>query len=167
MKAFGNLESLKGNEIDVNADISEENSFNPTSSSSPKLKDTSPEQKVKIKKVKKSEKNEDVYSCTKCEYEAKKEAILQKHIITKHEVHTYKECQEKLSSFMELLKHVAKYHSKEPKEEKDIKHKGEKDNQNEHVKETGIKSTENENVEKDNGSALSESMLDDALLEGY
>ena len=30
------------------------------------------EQKVKLKKVKKSEKREDVYSCTKCEYEAKK-----------------------------------------------------------------------------------------------
>ena len=42
VKVFGNLESLKGNEIDVNADISEENSFNPTSSSSPKLKGYQP-----------------------------------------------------------------------------------------------------------------------------
>ena len=78
MKVFGNLESVKGNEIDVKTDISEENSFNPTSSSSPKHRDTSPEQMVKKES---QEKWEDVYSCTKCEYEAKKEAILQKHIV--------------------------------------------------------------------------------------
>ena len=53
VKIFGNLESVKGNEIDVKTDIPEENSFNPTSSSSPKLRDTRPEQKIKIKKVKK------------------------------------------------------------------------------------------------------------------
>ena len=57
---------------------------------------------------------------------------------------------------MELLKHVAKYHNKEPKEENDVKHK-----------ETGIKGTKNENIEKDDGSALSEPMLDNVLLEGY
>ena len=54
---------------------------------------------------------------------------------------------------MELLKHVAKYHNKEPKEENDVKHKGGQYNQKQRVKETGIKGTENENIEKDDGSA--------------
>ena len=47
-------------------------------------------------------------------------------------------------------RHVAKYHSKEPKEE-NFNIKVKKDNQNEPVKETWIKGTENENVEKDDG----------------
>ena len=68
---------------------------------------------------------------------------------------------------MELLKHVAKYHNKEPKEENDVKHTGGQYNQKQHVKETGIKGTEKKNIEKDDGSALSESMLDNVLLEGY
>ena len=133
MKVFGNLESMKRQEIDVKTDISDQNIFNPTSSSSPKLKENIPEQKVEKEKVKKSEKKEDIYSCSKCEYKAKKKATLKKHIITKHEVHACKECKETLSSFMELLKHVAKNHSKEPVEESDIKDKGERDNQNKQV----------------------------------
>ena len=36
-----------------------------------------------------------------------------------------------------------------------------------HVEETGMKDTEYENVEKDNKVTLSESMLDNILLEGY
>ena len=36
-----------------------------------------------------------------------------------------------------------------------------------HVEETGIKDNENGNVKKDNIVALSESMLDDFILEGY
>ena len=38
---------------------------------------------------------------------------MKKHIITNHENHQCKECQEKLPTFMELLKHVAKHHCKE------------------------------------------------------
>ena len=42
-----------------------------------------------------------------------------KHIvvmITKHEAHQYKECQERLPSFMKLLAHIAEYHSQDQSE---------------------------------------------------
>ena len=52
---------------------------------------------------------------------------MKKHIITKHEVHVCKECNEKVSTFMELLKHVAKNHTKETEfkelDEKDFENK--------------------------------------------
>ena len=57
--------------------------------------------------------------CTRCNYETKKEATLKKHFITKHEDHVCKECEEKLPSFMELMKHVSKHHHKEMNGEKD------------------------------------------------
>ena len=37
-----------------------------------------------------------------------------------HEYHVCKECKEKLKSFMEFLKHVAKNHSIETNGEKDV-----------------------------------------------
>ena len=39
-------------------------------------------------------------------------------MITKHKDHTCKECQHKLTSFMDLLKHVAEQHGREAAEEK-------------------------------------------------
>ena len=47
-------------------------------------------------------------------------------MITNHEKYKCKECKEKLSTFMELLQHVAKHHSKD-KEEKEINDLVEKD----------------------------------------
>ena len=61
-------------------------------------------------------------------------------MITKHKDHTCKECQHKLTSFMDLLKHVAEQHDQEAAEEK-----GEQDEQK---------------VEEKNNFAFSESMLD-------
>ena len=45
-------------------------------------------------------------------YGFKKETSLDKHMITKHQELPCKECQEKFTAFMELLKYVAKYHFK-------------------------------------------------------
>ena len=42
-----------------------------------------------------------------------KENFLKKHITIKYEEHSCKECKEKLSSFTELIKHIAKYHCKD------------------------------------------------------
>ena len=49
----------------------------------------------------------------------KKISSLKKHMLAKHEDHMCKECQEKFSSFMELLKHVANHHHKEEIEAED------------------------------------------------
>ena len=38
---------------------------------------------------------------------------MKKHMLTNHEDHHCKECQEKLPTFMELLKHVAIHHFKD------------------------------------------------------
>ena len=42
-------------------------------------------------------------------------------MVTKHEDNVCKQCNEKVSSFMELLKHVAKYHTTESVEEIEFK----------------------------------------------
>ena len=47
----------------------------------------------------------------------KKETTLSKHMITTHQEHPCKDCKEKLSTFMQLLKHVAKHHCKEQDKE--------------------------------------------------
>ena len=67
-----------------------------------------------------SEVKQSVLSCHECDYVAKKEKFLNKHILTKHQDHICKECKEKYQTFMELLKHVANHHSSEPAEEKDV-----------------------------------------------
>ena len=41
---------------------------------------------------------------------------LKKRIITKHDVHQCKECDEKLPTFMNLLKHIAKNHYEDQSE---------------------------------------------------
>ena len=64
-------------------------------------------------KVMKDNSEEELLTCAECSYKCKKEKSMKKHIITNHEDHHCKECQEKLPTFMELLKHVAKHHCKE------------------------------------------------------
>ena len=90
----------------------DKNCFNPSSCSSPKDENH---------KAKKREGKEDLFKCEKCDYKVKKEALLKKHMVTKHEDHVCKQCNEKVSSFMELLKHVAKYHTTESVEEIEFK----------------------------------------------
>ena len=154
--------------IDFKEDISNKG-FNPTSASSPKDKDT----------VKKEEIKEHFLACSKCHYKSKKEALLKKHMLTKHTDHSCKECEKKFQSLMELLKHVAKHHVNENGEVKDIKDKGEEVVQNEEDQEkdeikdsnegkSGIKSTENEekidNEEKDKSFVFSESQFFNEFL---
>lgn len=51
---------------------------------------------------------------------AKKEKYLKNHLLTKHEHHQCKECQEKLPNVMQLLKHIADNHNKDQSVTKDI-----------------------------------------------
>ena len=64
------------------------------------------------------------FNCNICDYKLKKKETLKKHMITKHKDHTCKEWQHNLTSFMNLLKHVAEQHVQETAEEK-----GEQDEQ--------------------------------------
>ena len=64
----------------------------------------------------------------------KKETTLKNHIITHHEDHVCKECNEKLNYFVKLQNHIAKHRPKEPAEEKGINNPGEKDFKNKHVR---------------------------------
>ena len=121
------------------------NFFNTSSFSGPK------ENKVKQKKIKQKK---DVLNCGQCDYKTKKEATLKNHITTNHKDHIYKEFYGKYLSFMKSLNHIAKNHHKETVEELFIKDLDEKN-------------TENEQVDKDKEVVISESMLDDILLEWY
>ena len=91
--------------------ISEKNYFTAKSSSVQKVKDSSLEVKEATDETKKRDTKEE-FSCKKCDYKTKKEAILIKHMITKHDNHESKKCKENLPSFMALLKHIAE-HEKE------------------------------------------------------
>ena len=148
--------------------------------SSPKEKEDCSKQKVEQDEKKKSEIKEVFFTCDNCDFKCKKEEHIKKHKITKHENHVCKVCKDKFMSFMELLKHVAKHHSQGKDQE--MKLQGEENTENEaekedvqkdkyqckeSIEEEEVKDTEKENVEKDIGMALSESMLDDILLEGY
>ena len=90
--------------------IAEESSFNHNdikhSSSTPKANDV----KEKVHKVKSKE---ELLYCKECNYKCKKEIYLKKHRLSTHGDHICNECKEKLPTFMELLKHVAKHHYKE------------------------------------------------------
>ena len=48
-------------------------------------------------------------NCQECNCLQKKS--LKNHMLTKHDDHQCKECIEKLSNFMQLLKHIAKHHT--------------------------------------------------------
>ena len=61
-------------------------------------------------KAKKGNSKEKLLTCTECSYKCKKEISMKKHMLTNHEDHQCKECKDKLPTFMELLRHVAKHH---------------------------------------------------------
>ena len=94
-------------------DLSEKD-FNPQSYSIPKVNNN--HWKYERGKIKKSEINEDFEKCTKGDYKCKKEAILNKHMLTKHQDHACKNFKEIFYYFMELLKHVANKHFQDPNE---------------------------------------------------
>ena len=98
-------------EKDAGKEESEEILFDPND-----IKDTTSTPKVKKHLLKKEKKEVALHACKECNYVCKKEASLQKHMVTKHESHECKECHEKLSSFIELLKHVSIHHFKEQAE---------------------------------------------------
>ena len=74
MKVFGNLESMKRQEIDVTTDISDQNIFNPSSFSSPKEKKD---------KQKNFEVKEGAFKCGQCDYKTKKKKNFQKAHLNK------------------------------------------------------------------------------------
>ena len=76
-------------------------------------------------KVEKLDSKNDMLSCNECNYVCKKEKSLKNHMLTKHEQHQCKECEEKLPNFMQLLKHVAKHHTKNQGENEEIQSKEE------------------------------------------
>ena len=100
--------------------ISFNNSIKHTSSPVVKVKDSNSQAQERKDNSKESE-VAGKFSCTMCKYKTKKEDTLKKHMITKHEEHVCKDCNEKLSTFMALLKHIAEYHSQEPSEDIDGK----------------------------------------------
>ena len=118
-KGLSTQEHIKENVIEVKEDISDD-IFNPKSYSSPKEKETRSQPKVNKDEISKSETKENFFKCTKCKYKSKKQSNRDKHILTSHGDHGCKECNDNFKSFIELLKHVAKYHFKEPDEVTDI-----------------------------------------------
>ena len=116
-------------------------------SSDKKEKDTNSKVRKDNKlNAQKNYKKEGMLVCTKCDYECKKESTLEKHRIAKHEDQICQECKEKLPSFMELLKHVAKHHCKYMQGE---------------VEEEQVK--EQEKAEKDGVFVFTESMVDEFM----
>ena len=57
-----------------------------------------------------------MFHCNDCTYKTKKEITLKKHINTKHNSQKCKVCDIVLKTSMEMLKHVAKEHSRNMKE---------------------------------------------------
>ena len=66
--------------------------------------------KVEHSKAKKSDAKVGMFTYNRCNYESKRESILKKHIITKHEDHMCKECSKNLLTFKGLMKHIAEHH---------------------------------------------------------
>ena len=119
VKGLGNSEMRKEKQMNEKTNISDNTSFNPISSSSPKDKSSGSQPKEKKYSDKKTDIKENMFTCKECDYKTKKEGNLKKHM-SMHEDHICKECEEKLPSFMDLLKHVAKHHDKEQSGAKDI-----------------------------------------------
>ena len=74
--------------------------------------------KVKVNKTKKDSEREnkgEFLNCNICNYKCKKKTLLKKHMITKHGEHQGKEWDMKLTTFMDLLQHVAKHQLTEGK----------------------------------------------------
>ena len=141
--------------------------FNPKIASSPKDNDRVKENKMK----------EQFLACSKCSYKSIKEDLLKKHMLTKHENYTCKECKDNFQSLMELLKHVSKHHVNEKDEVNEIKDQGDIVGQNEKNQEMveidldeveRIKRNKNKNKtyneEKDNSFVFSESQFFNEFL---
>ena len=65
--------------------------------------------------TKENDLKEEFFNCTKCKYKCKKELVLKKHMINKHEEHGCEKCGNKLPTSFELLLHATKHHSKKCK----------------------------------------------------
>ena len=92
-----------------------------------------------------------MFKCNMCNYECKRESTFKKHIISKHEDHICKECEKNLPSFVDLMKHIAKHHCKE------VKDNDMKDDSENYEKEDEEKTT------KEKSFVFSESMLDEFI----
>ena len=99
--------------------------FNPKSVSSPKVKESGCDLKLKEDEYKEDKIKKNFFVCSQCNYKSKMEGLFKKHMVTKHKDHMCKECKEKFPSPMDLLKHVAKHHINETNEGKDLKDQGE------------------------------------------
>ena len=104
--------------------------------------------KIKSHKVENLEK---CFKCELCDFKSDKNAHLEKHITLKHSVQKCKVCQREFKSSMDLVSHVA-------------------EEQLEDEEELNVQMTSTPTSEKGGLHAsfvLSESMLDNVLLEGY
>ena len=119
------------------------------------------------KDSKKSQKKD--FKCEKCDYVCQKLTTLKKHVNTKHTEQNCKVCHTEFKTSMELINHVAKEHHQEEEEEWHVKfHSTPKaDEEEKGLKLVDKENTDNEQVVKEKEDVVSESMLDDILLEGY
>ena len=101
----------------------------------------------------------EMLNCKDCNYTCKKEKTLKNHILTKHDQHQCKECPEKTSNFIHLLKHIAEHHNKdhqaqyERSQDEDMKHND------------GIDNVEDEQNEQDKSFEFQESKIDKFTVE--
>ena len=113
-------ETVSDKENKTEKDVHKDNRLSNTISfDSNDIEDNSSTPKVTKEKIKKIQTKDELLNCIKCDYKCKKPSTLEKHRMTKHEDHVCKECQEKFSSFMGLLKHVANHHHKDEVEVED------------------------------------------------
>ena len=75
---------------------------------------------------------------------------MKKHMLTNHENHQCKECQQKHPTFMELIKHVAQNHFKD----KEVNNDDSKEN-----------NSEEDQIEENNHSVKEKDKVSDTLLE--
>ena len=130
-------------------------------------KDSEVKSGIDFKDSKKSQKKD--FKCEKCDYVCQKLTTLKKHVNTKHTEQNCKVCHTEFKTSMELINHVAKEHHQEEEEEWHVKfHSTPKaDEEEKGLKHVDKKNTDNEQVVKEKEVVVSESMLDDILLEGY
>ena len=100
------------------------------------------------KNVKEKEKDnnykEELLKHKKCNYKCKKEVSMKKHMLTNHEDQQCKECQEKLSTFMELLKNVAIHHFKDEGDIEDKNFKEKECNKKQHKQNNTVEEADRE-----------------------
>ena len=74
----------------------------------------------KIQESKILRQDKDHVKCRLCNYTCKNDALLKKHIRTKHQEYNCKVCDMKADNSMELIKHTPKEHSKQVYQTRDI-----------------------------------------------